>query len=72
MKVLIKHLSESGVDPESTLRMQRSRPFPKPEKWLIFGILAKGEPMKIFKTILRIIYSNLSVDLMDDFFDKFG
>ena len=44
MKVLIKHFKESGLDPDTMLRTQRSRPFPKPEKWLIFGILAKGGP----------------------------
>ena len=47
MKVLIKHFKESGLAPETMLRTQRSRQFPKPEKWLVFGILAKGNPMKI-------------------------
>ena len=42
MKVLIKHFKKSGLSPETMLRTQRSRPFPKPEKWLIFGILTKG------------------------------
>ena len=42
MKVLIKHFKESGLSSETMLRTQRSRPFPKPEKWLIFGILTKG------------------------------
>ena len=42
MKVLIKQFKESGLFPETMLRTQRSRPFPKPEKWLIFGILTKG------------------------------
>ena len=44
MIVLIKHFKESGLAPEAMLRTQRSRPFPKPEKWLIFGSLAKGGP----------------------------
>ena len=44
MKDLIKHVKESGLAPESMLRTQRCRPFPKFEKWLIFGILAKGGP----------------------------
>ena len=48
MKVLIKQFKESGSAPETMLRRQRSRPFPKLEKLLIFGILAKGDPMKIF------------------------
>ena len=34
----------SGLAPETMLRTQRSRPFSKPEKWLIFGILAKWGP----------------------------
>ena len=72
MKVLIKHFKESGLAPETMLRTQRSRTLPKPEKWLIFGILAKGVPMKIFTTILRVYYNKFSVDLIDDFFDKFG
>ena len=42
MKVLIKHVKERGLALETMLRMQRSRPFPTPEKWLIFGFLAKG------------------------------
>ena len=41
MKVLIKHFKESGLAPETMMRTQGSRPFPKPENWLIFGILAK-------------------------------
>ena len=41
-KVLIKHFKESGLAPESMLRTQRSRLFPKPKKRLIFGILANG------------------------------
>ena len=48
MKVLIKHFNESGLAPETMLPTQRSRPFFKPEKWLIFGNLAKGEPIKNF------------------------
>ena len=42
MKVLTKHFKESGLALETMLRTQRSSPFPKVEKWLIFGILAKG------------------------------
>ena len=48
MKVLIKHFKESGSATETMLRRQRSRPFPKLEKRLIFGILAKGGPHEIF------------------------
>ena len=48
MKVLIKHFKESGLAPETMLRTQRSRHFPKLEKLLIFGILAKGGPHEIF------------------------
>ena len=44
MKVLIKLFKESTLAPEIMLRMQRSRQFPKPEKWLIFGILARWGP----------------------------
>ena len=47
-KVLIKHFKESGLAPETMLRTQRSRPFAKPEQLLIFGILAKGEPIENF------------------------
>ena len=72
MKIRIKHLEGSGLDPETMLRTQRSRPFPKPEKWLIFGILAKGDSMKVFTTILLVYYNKFSVDLKDDFSDKFG
>ena len=43
-KVLIKHFKESGLAPETMLHTQRSRPFPKAEKWRIFGILAKKGP----------------------------
>ena len=43
MKVLIKQFNESGLVPETMLRTQRSRPYPRTEKWLVFGILAKGE-----------------------------
>ena len=62
MKVLIKHVKERGLAPETMLRTQRSRPFPKPEKWLIFAILAKGgDPMKIFwkASILQIAESDI-------------
>ena len=48
MKILIKQFKESGLAPETMLRTQRSRPFPKPEKWLIFGNLAKGGPHEDF------------------------
>ena len=48
MKVLIKHFKESGLAPETMLRTERSRPFPKPENWLIFAILAKGGPHENF------------------------
>ena len=72
LKVLIKHFKESGLAPETMLRTQRSRRLPKPEKLLIFGILAKGGPMKIFTTFLQITYSKFSVDLIDGFSDKFG
>ena len=48
MKVLIKHFKESGLVPETMLRTQRCRPFPKPEKSLIFGISAKGAPHENF------------------------
>ena len=44
MKVLIKHLKENGLAPETMLCTQRSRQFLKPEKSLIFVILAKGGP----------------------------
>ena len=48
MKVLIKQFKENGLAPETMLRTQRNRPFPKPEKWLIFDILAKGGPHENF------------------------
>ena len=48
MKVLTKHFKENGLAPETMLRTQRSRPFPKDEKWLTFGILAKGGPHEYF------------------------
>ena len=48
MKVLIKHFKESGLALETMLHTQRSRPFPKPGKWLIFGILVKGGPRENF------------------------
>ena len=37
----MKHFKESGLAPETKLRTQRSRPFPKLEGWLIIGILEK-------------------------------
>ena len=66
------HFKESGLAPETMLCSQRSRQFPEPEKWLIFGILAKGDPVKISTTLLQIVYSKFSVDLIDDFSDRFG
>ena len=45
---LIKHFKEKGLVPETMLCTQRSRPFPKLEKWLIFCILAKGGPHENF------------------------
>ena len=61
MKLLIKHFKESGLAPETLLRTQRSRPFFKPENWLIFGILAGGDRMKIFwkASILQMAESNI-------------
>ena len=61
MKVLIKHFKESGLSPEAILRTQRSRPFPKIEKWLNFGILAKGGPHENFwkASILQIAESDI-------------
>ena len=61
MKVLIKNFKESGLAPETMLRTQRSRQFLKTEKWLIFGILAEGGPMKIFwkASILQIAESDI-------------
>ena len=53
MKVLIKHFKESDLTPEAMLRMQRSRPFPKPEKWLFFCISAKGGPHENFLEIFN-------------------
>ena len=44
----MKQFKESGLAPETMLRMQRSRPFPKAENWLNFGILAKGGPHENF------------------------
>ena len=41
-------LQGKRLAPEAMLRTLRSRPFPKPEKWLIFGILAKRGPYEIF------------------------
>ena len=42
------HFKESGLAPEIMLRTQRSRPFSKPEKSIIFGISSKRDPMTIF------------------------
>ena len=58
---LIKHFKESGFAPETMLRTQRSRPLLKPEKWLIFDILAKRDPMKFFwkASILQIAESDI-------------
>ena len=72
MKVLIKHFKGSGLDPETKLRTQLCRTFPKPEKWLIFTILAKGGPHENFYDDFTSIFSKFSVDLIDDFSDKFG
>ena len=62
MKVLIKHFKESGLAPETMLRTQRSRSIPKPEKSLIFGVLAKGDPKNFFwkASILQIAESDIS------------
>ena len=46
--VLIKHFKESGLAPETKLRTQRSRPFPKLKGWLIFGVLEKRESLEKF------------------------
>ena len=61
MKFLIKHFKESGLAPDTMLHTQRNRPFPKPEKWLIFGYFAKRNPMKIFwkSSILKIAESDI-------------
>ena len=48
MKVLIKPFKENGLVPETTVPRQGSRTFPKHEKSLIFGILAKGGPHENF------------------------
>ena len=48
MKVLSKHSKENDLAPETMPRTQRSRPFPKPEKSLNFGILTKGGPHENF------------------------
>ena len=48
MKVLIKQFKEIDLIPETTVRTQGSRRFPKHEKSLIFGILAKEDQMKKF------------------------
>ena len=48
MKVLIKEFKESGLAPEIILRKQRSCPFSKLQKGLIFDLLAKGGPNEIF------------------------
>ena len=61
MKDLIKHFKESSLAQETMLRTQRSRPFPKPEKSLIFGVLAKGDPKKFFwkASILEMAESDI-------------
>ena len=61
MKVLIKHFKKSGLAPDTMLRTQRSGPFPKPEKLLIFGIVAKGGPHENFleASILQIAESDI-------------
>ena len=48
MNVLIKQFKEKGLAPQTTVSTQPSRRFPKHEKSLIFGILAKKDHMKIF------------------------
>ena len=69
MKVLIRHLKEKGLAPETMLRTQRNRPFPKAEKSLISVILAKGGPHENFLKALilqiaegDIIYVKLGAD----------
>ena len=54
-------LQGSGLAPDTMLHTQRNRPFPKPEKWLIFGYFAKRNPMKIFwkSSILKIAESDI-------------
>ena len=61
MKVLIKHFKENALAPASILRTQRSHPFPKPENWLIFGILARGGPHENFckASILQMAESDI-------------
>ena len=48
MKILIKPFKENGLVIEAIAGTQRSRRFPKHEKWLIFGILEKGGPHEKF------------------------
>ena len=48
MKGLIKHFKESSLAPETMLRTQRSRTFPKLEKWFMFCILAIEGPHEQF------------------------
>ena len=73
MKVLIKHFRENGLAHKTMLRTQRRRPFPKPEKWLNFGILAKGGPHENFyDSFTNNINSKFSVDLIDHFSDISG
>ena len=57
----MKQFKESGLAPETMLRTQRSRPFPKLEKWLIFGILNKGGPHENFwkASILQMVESDI-------------
>ena len=58
---MIKHFKESGLAPETMPRTIRSRPFPKPEKWLILRILAKGGPHEKFleASILQMAESDI-------------
>ena len=48
MNVLIRQLKENDLDPETSVRTQRRRRFPKHEKSLIFGISAIRDHMKKF------------------------
>ena len=41
-------LQGKQLSSETLLRTQRSRPFPKLENWLIFGILLIEEPYETF------------------------
>ena len=44
----MKHFKESGLAPETMMRTQRSRLFPKLENSLFFGILENGGPHENF------------------------